>query len=196
MAGLRVTKRVDGGEECQFMGIITSCQNKETFMMHEKSVELLNKAVADELAAVHQYMYFHFHCEDQGFELLAGLFFRTAIEEMQHIERCAERILFLGGEVEIVASEEVQKIHDVKKMLDLSSQMELQSTRDYNLWANECSANADSGSRKVFEGLVDDEERHYDQYNTEMDNIKKFGERYLALQSIEGSRSMGANPAA
>ena len=165
-------------------------------MMHEKSVELLNKAVADELAAVHQYMYFHFHCEDQGFELLAGLFFRTVIEEMQHIERCAERILFLGGEVEIVASEEVQKIHDVKKMLDLSSQMELQSTRDYNLWANECSANADSGSRKVFEGLVDDEERHYDQYNTEMDNIKKFGERYLALQSIEGSRSMGANPAA
>ena len=28
--------------------------------MHEKSVELLNKAVADELSAVHQYMYFHF----------------------------------------------------------------------------------------------------------------------------------------
>ena len=26
----------------------------------EKSIELLNKAVADELLAVHQYMYFHF----------------------------------------------------------------------------------------------------------------------------------------
>ncbi|MBM4177000.1 MAG: bacterioferritin, partial [Ignavibacteria bacterium] len=26
--------------------------------MHEKSIELLNKAVADELTAVHQYMYF------------------------------------------------------------------------------------------------------------------------------------------
>jgi len=165
-------------------------------MMHEKSIVLFNQAVADELAAVHQYMYFHFHCEDQGFELLAGLFFRTAIEEMQHIERCAERILFLGGEVELVASAEVQKIHDVKEMLSLSSQMELKSARDYNLWANECSANADSGSRKVFEGLVEDEERHYDQYNTEMDNIKKFGERYLALQSIEGSKSMGAANAA
>ena len=165
-------------------------------MMHEKSIVLFNQAVADELAAVHQYMYFHFHCEDQGFELLAGLFFRTAIEEMQHIERCAERILFLGGEVELLASAEVQKIHDVKEMLSLSSQMELKSARDYNLWANECSANADSGSRKVFEGLVEDEERHYDQYNTEMDNIKKFGERYLALQSIEGSKSMGAANAA
>ncbi len=29
--------------------------------MHEKSITLLNKAVADEMSAVHQYMYFHFH---------------------------------------------------------------------------------------------------------------------------------------
>lgn len=29
--------------------------------MHEKSIELLNKAVTEELHAVHQYMYFHFH---------------------------------------------------------------------------------------------------------------------------------------
>jgi len=107
--------------------------------MHEKSVKLLNKAVADELFAVHQYMYFHFHCEDQGYDLLAGLFIKTAIEEMGHIERCAERILFLGGEVEMVAASEVQKIHDVKEMLKLASSMEVGSARDYNLWANECS---------------------------------------------------------
>ena len=58
--------------------------------MYEKSIELLNKAAADEMYAVHQYMYFHFHCEDQGYDLLASLFIRTAIEEMQHIERCGE----------------------------------------------------------------------------------------------------------
>ena len=160
--------------------------------MYEKSIELLNKAVADELYAVHQYMYFHFHCEDQGYELLSSLFFRTAIEEMQHIERCAERIIFLGSDVEMIAAEEVKKIQDVQEMLKLASKMEQESARDYNLWANECSANADAGSRKVFEGLVDDEERHFDQYDTEMANIKKFGERYLALQSIEGSKQMAS----
>ncbi|MGM0505073.1 MAG: bacterioferritin, partial [Bacteroidota bacterium] len=31
-------------------------------MKKEKSIELLNKAIGDELSAVHQYMYFHFHC--------------------------------------------------------------------------------------------------------------------------------------
>jgi bacterioferritin len=163
--------------------------------MHEKSIELLNKAVADELAAVHQYMYFHFHCEDQGYELLAGLFIKTAIEEMGHIERCAERILFLGGEVEMVAAMPVEKIHDVKKMLELARKMEEESAKDYNVWANECAANADSGSKQVFEGLVDDEERHFDQYDIEMVNIEKFGEGYLALQSIERSKNLAAGPA-
>ena len=160
--------------------------------MHEKSIELLNKAAADELSAVHQYMYFHFHCEDQGYDLLAGLFIKTAIEEMGHIERCAERILFLGGEVEMVASMEVKKIHDVRMMLELARSMEEGSAKDYNVWANECSANADSASKKVFEGLVEDEERHFDQYVTEMDNIDKFGYRYLALQSIERSKNLAA----
>ena len=158
--------------------------------MHEKSIELLNKAVADELSAVHQYMYFHFHCEDQGYDLLAGLFLKTAIEEMGHIELCAERILFLGGDVEMVASSEVQKVQDVKKMLEMARGMEEGSAKDYNIWANECSANADAGSRKVFESLVEDEERHYEQYDIEAVNIEKFGERYLALQSIEGSKKM------
>ena len=160
--------------------------------MYEKSIELLNKAVADEMSAVHQYMYFHFHCEDQGYDLLAGLFIKTAIEEMGHIERCAERILFLGGEVEMVASEPVEKIHDVKQMLVKARKMEEGSAKDYNIWANECSANADSASRKVFEGLVDDEERHFSQYDIEMVKLDKFGDRYLALQAIEGSKEMAA----
>ena len=83
--------------------------------MKTKSIELLNKAIADELSAVHQYMYFHFHCDDQGYDLLANLFRRTAIEEMIHIESLAERVLFLKGEVEMTASQEVKKIRRVEK---------------------------------------------------------------------------------
>ncbi len=167
--------------------------------MHEKSIELLNKAIADEMTAVHQYMYFHFHCDDQGYDLLASLFLKTAMEEMVHVERLAERNLFLKGEVEMEASQLVQKIHDVGAMLTLAQHMEETSVMDYNRFANECAQNADSNTKKLFEDLVNDEERHYDQYDIEMDNIKKFGENYLALQSIERSRTnatAGAPPAA
>jgi bacterioferritin len=157
--------------------------------MKEKSIELLNKAIADELAAVHQYMYFHFHCDDQGYDLLAGLFKRTAIEEMMHVEDLAERILFLKGEVEMEPAQKVEKIHDVAEMLKIACKMEEASARDYNLWANECAQNADSVTKKLFERLVEDEERHFDNYDVEMDNLKKFGDNYLALQSIERSKN-------
>ena len=160
--------------------------------MKEKSVELLNKAVADELSAVHQYMYFHFHCDDQGYDLLAGLFKRTAIEEMLHIEKLAERIIFLKGDVEMTASSEVKKIHDVKEMLEMAAKMETSSANDYNQWAIECSGNADSVSKSLFEELVVDEERHFDQYDVEMENMAKFGINYLALQSIERSKNIAA----
>ncbi|MBU0528520.1 bacterioferritin [bacterium] len=158
--------------------------------MKEKSIESLNKAVADELAAVHQYMYFHFHCDDQGYDLLASLFKRTSIDEMLHIETIAERILFLKGEVELKASTDVKKIRDAKEMLQLATKMETESAHDYNNWANECAKNADSVSKKLFESLVEDEERHFDQYDTEMGNLEKFGDNYLALQSIERSKNI------
>jgi bacterioferritin len=160
--------------------------------MKDKSVELLNKAVADELSAVHQYMYFHFHCDDQGYDLLAGLFKRTAIEEMLHIEKLAERIIFLKGEVEMKASTEVKKIHEVKAMLEKAAKMETSSANDYNKWAIECSSNADSVSKSLFEELVVDEERNFDQYDMEMENLEKFGANYLALQSIERSKNIAA----
>jgi bacterioferritin len=162
--------------------------------MKQKSIELLNKAVADELLAVHQYMYFHFRLDDMGYDLLSNLFKKTAIEEMMHVELLSERILFLKGEVEMKVLGEVRKIHEVKEMLAIATQMEESSANDYNLWANECSQNADSVSKKLFEQLVADEERHFDQYDTEIDNMNKFGDNYLALQSIERSKVLGMPP--
>lgn len=160
--------------------------------MHEKSIELLNKAVGDELAAVHQYMYFHFHLDDQGYDLLSGLFKRTAIQEMGHVELLAERILFLGGDVVMKAAGETALVQDVAGMLEMARKMEEGSARDYNLWANECAANADSMSKKIFEQLVGEEEVHYDQFDNELDKVEKYGERYLALQSIERSKGLAA----
>lgn len=160
--------------------------------MKEKSIELLNKAVADELAAVHQYMYFHFHCDDRGYDLLAGLFKRTAIQEMIHIEKLAERIIFLKGDVEMTASSGTEKILDVKAMLEMAANMETSSAEDYNKWANECAQNADSVSKRLFEELVQDEETHFDQFDVEMENLEKFGDNYLALQSIERSKNVAA----
>ena len=156
--------------------------------MYENSIKPLNQALAEELSGVHQYMYFHFHCSDQGFDLLANLFRKIAIEEMIHIERLAERILFLKGDVEMRPSTKTEKISNVKDMLTAAKSMEEDSTKLYNELAMECGSSADSVSRKLFEELVMDEERHYGLFDTELQNLSKFGEQYLALQSIERSK--------
>jgi bacterioferritin len=161
-------------------------------MNKAKSIELLNKAIGDEMYAVHQYMYFHFHCDDQGYDLLAGLFKKTAIEEMGHIERLAERVIFLKGDVEMNASSKVKQIRQVKGMLEQAAKMESDSADSYNKWALECSQNADSVSKSLFEELVVDEETHFDHYDVEIDNLAKFGDSYLALQSIERSKNVAA----
>ena len=157
--------------------------------MNEKSIELLNTAAADELSAVHQYMYFHFHCDDQGMDLLASLFKRTAIEEMGHVEKLSERILFLKGDIEMNPDLPVKKIRSIREMLEQARNMEKESVKQYNQWANECSANNDAVSKQLFEALIAEEEKHFDQFDKELSNLMKFGDRYLALQSIERSKT-------
>jgi len=160
-------------------------------MKKEKSIELLNKAVAEEMTAIHQYMYFHFHCDDQGYDMLAGLFRKIAMDEMIHTERLAERILFLKGEVELKANKDVVKEHDVRKMLELVQEMEDRAVEMYNKFANECGAANDSVSKTLFEDLVVEEEGHFDNFDDELENMERFGENYLTLQAIERAKTRG-----
>jgi bacterioferritin len=164
-------------------------------MEKAKSIHLLNTAVADELQAVHQYMYFHFHLDDQGFKPLAQLFKRIAIQEMGHVEALAERILFLKGDVEMTVAGPVENIVEPEAVLVKAMTMEQDSARSYNQAALNCGANADSATKHLFEELVRDEEGHFDQYEKQYDNIKRFGLSYLALQSFGGGAPQ-ASPAA
>ena len=157
-------------------------------MKREESIKLLNKAVAEELSAVNQYMYFHFHCDDQGYELLAKLFKRIAIVEMIHVEEFAERILFLEGEVEMVYARPTKKMRDVKEMVKYASELETDTIEKYNEWAKECAKNSDAVSKTLFESIIAVEENHYDDFDQEEDNLEKFGDSYLALQAIEQSK--------
>jgi len=162
-------------------------------MNRESSIRLLNQAVADELQAVHQYMYFHFHLADQGFGPLSMLFKRIAIMEMGHVETLAERILFLKGDVDMALAAPVERITDAEAILAKAMQMEDESAAAYNRAALECAANADSASKQIFEKLVADEENHFDLFEKQLDNIKRFGPSYLALQSFgPGEEEKGA----
>jgi len=160
-------------------------------MKRDKSIELLNKAVAEELSAIHQYMYFHFVLDDLGYDLLANIFKKTAIEEMLHTERFAERILFLGGDIEMKPAHEVEHFKEPENMLKWAMKSEEEAIDMYNEFALLASNFRDSGTKKIFEKIIADEERHFEIFETEYENLKKFGDRYLAQQAMERSKKSG-----
>ena len=162
----------------------------------KKSITLLNKAVADELQAVHQYMYWHFHLDDQGFAPLSMMLKRIAIQEMGHVEILADRILFLKGDVEMVAAGPVEKITEAQDILAKAAEMEQAGVQSYNQAALECSQNADAVSKQLFEQLVQDEEIHFDEFDKQLDNIKRFGPSYLAFRRSSTCRPSRPSPAA
>ncbi len=158
-----------------------------------KSIELLNTAVAGKLQAVRQYMYCNFHLDGQGLGPLSVLFKGIAIQELGHVERLAQRILFLKGEVNMTVAGEVERIPGPEQMLAKAAQMEEESAKANNDDALHCGASADSVSKEMFEQLVQDEERHFDEFDKQLDNIKRFGLSYLSLQSFNRSPE-GGNP--
>jgi bacterioferritin len=162
-------------------------------MRKPTSVELLNRAIAEEELALHQYMYFHFVLADRGYDLLANIFKRIAIEEMKHIEAFAERILFLGGEVELgKLPRDVEKIKEPQEMLKWAMASETEAIETYSKWAIDVVAkDRDLGTQELFKKVVMDEERHYEIFETEFLNLQKFGDQYLAQQAMERSRKVG-----
>lgn len=164
----------------------------------EKSIQLLNQAVAAEIETVLQYLYFHFHLEDKGYSNLAAIFKSIAIKEMTHIDQLSDRIMFLNGDVTMKPEKGIIYFEkgkdgkvkfDVKKVLEIASKLESTTVDMYNKWAAECGAEGDSASKRLFEELVVQEEKHEDTFDTEGDNFEKFGDTYLALQSIQRMKS-------
>ena len=84
----------------------------------------------------------------------------------------------------MAASGTVEKIADVVPMLEKAMAMEEASARDYNQSALQCGANKDAASKQLFETLIGDEEGHFDDFEKQLDHIKRFGPSYLALQSF------------
>ncbi len=137
-------------------------------------------------------MYFHFVLDDLGYDLLASIFKRTAIDEMLHTEKFAERILFLGGEIEMKPAKEIIHERDPEKMLKIAMESEEEAIEMYNKFALECGQALDAGTKQLFETVILDEERHYDTFSTEYENLQKFGKEYLSQQAMERSKNLGS----
>lgn len=148
--------------------------------MSKKVIDLLNGARSRELTAISQYMVQHYELEDRDFGKLASKLKETAIQEMKHAEKLAERILYLKGEPTSKPDGVAKKGQKIQDMLTTDIGLEAQAIKMYNDASVVCAAEKDQISKEVFEELLKDEEDHLNTFENIKDHVDKLGAAYLA----------------
>ncbi len=140
-----------------------------------KVLEVLNAGLAHELTVVSQYMVHSEMCDNWGYGKLAKSIEKRAIEEMKHAEKFIGRILFLEG-IPIVSK--LNDMHigpDVLKMHSNDQFAEADVIKMYNASIVICGEAKDFATREIFESILSDEDRHLDDIEAILNEIKQMG---------------------
>ncbi|HON79476.1 MAG TPA: bacterioferritin [Spirochaetota bacterium] len=146
----------------------------------QKVIEVLNKARAMELQAIHQYMNQHYNLDDIDYGELAANIKLIAIDEMRHAEMFAERIKELGGEPTTDLADKVTKGQQVETIYPFDAKLEDDTIDIYNQFLLVCRENGDSTTMKLFENIIDEEQEHFNYFDNVREHIEKLGASYLA----------------
>jgi bacterioferritin len=150
-------------------------------------IDVLNKARGMELLAIAQYMNQHYNLDNMDYGEMAAKVKLIAIDEMRHAEQFAERIKELGGEPTAEPEGKAEKGQEIRSIFSFDSKLEDDTIDAYNQFILVCRDNGDSSSVKIFEVVVDEEQAHFNYFDTVREHIQSLGETFLA--KIAGTSS-------
>ena len=149
-----------------------------------KVIEFLNKALTNELTAINQYWLHYRVLDDWGVTKLAEYERKESIEEMEHADKLADRILFLDGLPNFQALHKLKVGETVKEVLEADLALEMEAIPLLKEAADYCQSVKDFTSGQLFEEILANEEEHVDFLEKQFDMILRMGlENYIQLQS-------------
>jgi bacterioferritin len=155
-------------------------QKNATKSTKETVIEVLNKARADEIAGILQYMADHYALADADYGAVAANMKLIAKDEMRHAEMFAERIYEIGGIPVAAPSMPAKRGQKITVAIKGAAALEVQAIEDYNGYLAVCRECKESGSVKLFEQIIDEEQIHLSYLENVASHIEELGAVYLA----------------
>ena len=152
-----------------------------------KVIDYLNQSLRHELTAVNQYWLHYRLIEDWGYAKLAKKERAESIEEMQHADKLAERIIFLEGLPNMQQLNPLKIGQNLKEVLEADLEGEYDARNLYNEAREVCRIAGDYVSMKLFEDLIADEEGHIDFLETQLALLADIGPERYGLPQAESA---------
>lgn len=151
---------------------------------NKKVLEMLNLRLADELAAVNQYMVHSEMCTNWGYHALSKTLKKRAIDEMKHAEILIERIIFFEGVPTMTKLGFFSLGKDINDILVNDHESEELAIDAYNesiLIAKEAK---DHGTVKILEKILSEEENHISKVEEHQSLVTQIGLKNFLIEQI------------
>lgn len=151
-----------------------------------KVIELLNKALGNELIAINQYFLHAKMYKDWGLAKLAKHEYHESIDEMKHADSITDRILFLEGLPNLQDLGALRIGENTKEMLQCDLALENDAVPDLKEGIKYCESIGDYVSRDLLQDILESEEEHIDWLETQLGLIEKMGiQNYIQAQVVK-----------
>ena len=145
-----------------------------------KVIQVLNRALGNELVAINQYFLHSRMYKDWGLKELADHEYEESIVEMKHADQLIDRILFLEGLPNLQDLGKLLIGENTQEILECDLKLELKAIPDLREGIAYCESVSDYVSRDLLASILESEEEHVDWLETQLSLIKNVGiENYL-----------------
>ena len=154
-------------------------------MASKELLDMMNQAIAREIQVAVQYMWQHVQWSGVKHFAVKDELKSIAIEEMKHAEKLIERILFFDG------TPIVSKLNDVHIGSEVEAQhrndlaAEVEAVKAYNESIRVAAEVGDNGTRELLESILEDEEKHVDWLEAQLDQIRQMGIQNYLVEQID-----------